>query len=480
MYRKNDSTWLKHWDFIILDLVMFQVAYVISYMIRMGFQNPYKNKLYLTIGVVICVVDICVAFFTEPYHGIMRRGYFLEFNNVLRQVFIVSVLEVCYLFLTQSGEAFSRLSFIWFIIVAVLLLYIERIVWKHYLVHHKQLFYDKVKMVLLTRREEAKELVRNLKWNSCSEYDIVGIAYAGEIPKENEVVEGIPVVCSAEKLIEYIQTKWVDAVFVRVEDRTLLPKGILEAFIDMGITVHNCLKDIDGSAGNQYLNRMGGYNVLTSSVRMVSSRQLFLKRVLDICGGLVGLLLTGILTLFLGPAIYLASPGPIFFSQIRVGRNGKRFKIYKFRSMYMNAEERKKELMERNEMQGLMFKIAADPRIIGSGSDGTKHGLGWFIRKTSLDEFPQFWNVLKGDMSLVGTRPPTEDEWQQYEPSHRARLAVKPGLTGIWQVSGRSDITDFEEVVKLDMQYVKNWNIGMDIRILLKTVGVVLTGSGSH
>lgn len=193
----------------------------------------------------------------------------------------------------------------------------------------------------------------------------------------------------------------------------------------------------------------------------------------------MGLLLTGILTIFIGPAIYIASPGPIFFSQIRVGKNGKRFKIYKFRSMYLDAEKRKKDLMDKNEMNGLMFKMEADPRIIGSGPDGTRHGLGWFIRKTSLDEFPQFWNVLKGDMSLVGTRPPTEDEWKQYKPYHRARLAVKPGLTGMWQVSGRSDITDFEEVVKLDMKYVKNWCFGMDVKILFKTVFVVLAGSGS-
>ena len=224
---------------------------------------------------------------------------------------------------------------------------------------------------------------------------------------------------------------------------------------------------------------MGGYMVLTSSVRIASSWQVLLKRLMDICGGLVGLLLTGILTIFIGPAIYIASPGPIFFSQIRVGKNGKRFKIYKFRSMYLDAEKRKKDLMDKNEMNGLMFKMEADPRIIGSGPDGTRHGLGWFIRKTSLDEFPQFWNVLKGDMSLVGTRPPTEDEWKQYKPYHRARLAVKPGLTGMWQVSGRSDITDFEEVVKLDMKYVKNWCFGMDIKILFKTVFVVLAGAGS-
>lgn len=260
---------------------------------------------------------------------------------------------------------------------------------------------------------------------------------------------------------------------------TLIPEDLFDTCVNMGITVHECLEDRAGWAGNQFINRMGGYTVLTSSVRVISSRQAVMKRTMDICGGIVGMILTGIITIFLAPAIYIASPGPIFFSQMRVGKNGKLFKIYKFRSMYMDAEERKKELMKQNEMKGLMFKMENDPRIIGSGSDGSKHGLGWFIRKTSLDEFPQFWNVLKGDMSLVGTRPPTVDEWKQYEPYHRGRLAVKPGLTGMWQVSGRSDITDFEEVVKLDMEYVKNWNIGMDIKILFKTVGVVLKGSGS-
>ena len=146
----------------------------------------------------------------------------------------------------------------------------------------------------------------------------------------------------------------------------------------------------------------------------------------------------------------------------------------------MDAEERKKDLMEQNEIKGFMFKMNADPRIIGSGSDGTRHGLGWFIRKTSIDEFPQFWNILKGETSLVGTRPPTVDEWEQYEHHHRARMAIKPGLTGMWQVSGRSDITDFEEVVRLDMEYIQNWNIAMDIKILLKTVLVVFKGEGSR
>ena len=146
----------------------------------------------------------------------------------------------------------------------------------------------------------------------------------------------------------------------------------------------------------------------------------------------------------------------------------------------MDAEERKKDLMEQNEIKGFMFKMNADPRIIGSGSDGTRHGLGWFIRKTSIDEFPQFWNILKGEMSLVGTRPPTVDEWEQYEHHHRARMAIKPGLTGMWQVSGRSDITDFEEIVAMDVDYISNWSLKRDLEIILKTIQVVLHSDGAR
>ena len=480
MYSRSDSTWLKHWDFILLDLATLQVAYMISYMMRMGLESPYRSQLYLSIGAVICLADIAVIFFTEPYHGIMRRGYYVEFRNVVQHVFLVSVLEISYLFLSQNADAFSRLSFVWFIPAAVVLLYLERILWKRHLIRHKKLFYDKLKMILLTTRHEAATFLKDLQDNSFNEYEVAGVAYVDAVPEKGETVSGIPVVSTARGLIDRIQKEWIDAVFVRGNDRSLLPQGLLEKCIDMGITVHSCLEGAEGWTNNQYINRMGGHTVLTSSVRVVSAKQAAGKRALDICGGIVGLIFTAIFTIVLGPAIYLSSPGPIFFSQIRIGKNGKKFKIYKFRSMYMDAEERKKELMEQNEMKGFMFKMKADPRIIGSGIDGTKHGLGWFIRKTSLDEFPQFWNVLKGDMSLVGTRPPTEDEWEKYSYYHRGRLAVKPGLTGIWQISGRSDVVDFEEVVKMDMQYVKTWNIGMDIKILLKTIKVVLTGTGSE
>ena len=193
------------------------------------------------------------------------------------------------------------------------------------------------------------------------------------------------------------------------------------------------------------------------------------KRVIDICGSLVGLLICGLVAIVLVPLIR-KDGGPAIFAQKRVGKNGRYFKFYKFRSMYVDAEERKKELMAQNTMKGGMFKMDNDPRITP---------IGRFIRKTSLDELPQFYNVLKGDMSLVGTRPPTVDEYEQYTPEQKRRLSFKPGITGLWQVSGRSEITDFDEVVRLDVSYIDGWTIWSDIKILLKTIKVVFKRDGA-
>lgn len=264
----------------------------------------------------------------------------------------------------------------------------------------------------------------------------------------------------------------MDEALFSIPTELALPDKMIKNFGIMGITIHIKLARVADDSSNQIVEKLEGYTVLSTSINMVSAGQLIFKRTMDICGGLVGMLLTGIIFIFVAPIIYIKSPGPIFFKQVRIGKNGKKFNIYKFRSMYMDAEERKKELMAQNDIKdGMMFKMDNDPRII--------KGIGNFIRDYSLDEFPQFWNVLIGDMSLVGTRPPTVDEWEKYEMHHRSRLAFKPGLTGMWQVSGRSNITDFEEVVRLDTEYIKKWSPGLDIMILFKTVAVVLGKVGT-
>ena len=263
----------------------------------------------------------------------------------------------------------------------------------------------------------------------------------------------------------------MDEVFIYAPEITQKQlQVILNGFDEMGVNCHYCL-ELPGTHGERSkVDDFGGYSVLTYTRFQSSYKRLLIKRVMDIVGGLVGMLITLVFFPFVAIAIKLDSPGPVLFSQIRIGRNGRRFKIYKFRSMYIDAEERKKELEKQNEMQGLMFKMENDPRI-------TK--VGKFIRKTSIDELPQFYNVVKGDMSLVGTRPPTEDEFEKYNQYYRRRISMTPGLTGLWQVSGRSDIEDFDDVVKYDLEYIDGWSLTLDIKILLRTVWVVIAGRGS-
>lgn len=188
----------------------------------------------------------------------------------------------------------------------------------------------------------------------------------------------------------------------------------------------------------------------------------WVKRIIDILGALVGLAITGILLIPIAIAIQLDSPGPIFFSQIRCGWMGRRFRLWKIRSMCVNAEALKSQV--ENKVEGPLFKNENDPRITR---------VGRLLRKTSLDELPQFWNVLRGEMSLVGTRPPTPDEVERYEVPSWQRLDVKPGMTGEWQVNGRSSITKFEDVIRLDLKYQENWSLMYDLKLIVKTILVL-------
>ena len=287
-----------------------------------------------------------------------------------------------------------------------------------------------------------------------------------------------------ENGIKRISRGWVDEVFIFQPTDMVFPEQLMEDLMTMGIAVDFASEAVsDERWPITDLRKLGTFKVITNSNRFASAGQLALKRLIDIVGGLVGTAITGILFVIIGPIIYKQSPGPIFFTQERIGRNGKKFKMYKFRSMYMDAEERKATLMAQNNIKdGMMFKMDDDPRIIGSekkDKNGRPMGIGNFIRNTSLDEFPQFINVLIGQMSLVGTRPPTIDEWEKYSISHRARMSFKPGITGMWQVSGRSQITDFDEVVRLDCEYIDSWDILLDIKILLKTVAAVVRRRGA-
>lgn len=386
---------------------------------------------------------------------------------------IFAICWVVSLYAMHRTDDLSRAVFGYYLAVNVLFSYISRILLKQYMVKvYKKSKYSS-RTLLITTAARVEEATQNLlsynEWNRI----LKGIVLLDR-DSQGDIVCGFPIVAGKENVLDYVVHNDIDEVFIlasNIRQEPLIQQWVSEMEL-MGIIVDVNIDIFDiESSGKRSLNRVGKYAVVTFARNIFSTRQMVAKRALDVAGSLVGMVILGIAAIFVAPAIKLESPGPVFFGQTRIGRNGRRFTFYKFRSMYQDAEERKKELVASNEVKGLMFKMENDPRITR---------VGQFIRKTSIDELPQFWNVLKGDMSLVGTRPPTVDEFEHYESKHKCRLSMTPGMTGLWQISGRSDIKDFDEVVKLDMQYIDNWSILLDIKIILLTVGVVFRGKGSR
>ena len=473
MYKRESGSWLKHGDFIILDILCIQIALLVAYMFRNGFEFPWKNDTYQQMAFILTIMDIVVVFFMQSYKGILRRGYFREFKETLLHVSATITGFILFNFITKSGQQYSRMVVVLMWEIAIILCYMIR-VWRKKVLKSRAALTQKGKkaLVILSDYAMAETFAGRISKNNYSDRKLAGIIVTDR-DLTGQTIKGIPVVADRKNAVNYLCQNWVDEVITCYNNNEDVINPILEDCREMGITVHIALTKCGIEGAKRRIENVGGYTVVTNYITSASNRQIFLKRLMDICGGIVGCIITLILFLFVAPAIYIKSPGPIFFSQIRVGKNGKKFRIYKFWSIYMDAKERKKELMKQNKVKdGMMFKMDHDPRII--------KGVGNFIRKTSIDEFPQFFNVLKGDMSLVGTRPPTVDEWEKYNKHHRRRMAIKPGLTGMWQISGRSSITDFDEVVALDTKYIAEWNIGLDIKILFKTVGVIFTGKGSQ
>lgn len=457
--------------FVFTDILCTTLGFFLGIYIRhSGFgAMPYYSVYEETYFVIIAAV-VATAFFFRPYEDIFKRGYWLEFVNVVKCVSVQMVAAVCYMFLRQSGDEYSRLAFVYSLFLILFLTYLFRLLSKYLLTRFSEKLNYRKKLLIVTTSERAAQVVETLGVDAELNYMISGFAIMDR-DLMGETISGIPVTANSEKLYDDARLSVVDSVLIDLEPDHPQFQDTVNLFHVMGVEVNISLSDYNLGIPNQQVIKMGEMTVLSGNGPQEALGDLFAKRMLDIVGGIIGVLLTAVLTVFVAPAILIESPGPVFFSQIRIGKNGRRFKIYKFRSMYTDAEERKKELMEQNKMSGLMFKMDDDPRI-------TK--VGKFIRRTSIDEFPQFWNVLKGDMSLVGTRPPTEDEFKQYKARHKKRLSMKPGITGLWQVSGRSTITDFEEVVKLDVDYIENWSFGRDLKILLQTVLIVLKHDGAQ
>ncbi len=413
------------------------------------------NAMY---SLYIVAIVITISIISGVYENIIIRGYYKEFKSSF--LFSVnSILTLVFLDRYIAGFSMENISILYLFIVLLFGTYCLRLLLK---LKVKRTIHSRQKNVIVISKVEdiaLFELLENEK--------IVAIMSKDE----TQAYKDIPIYENLYDVDKILVDTPIDEVYINFNSG--FDRGDIINFINVsGMLTHiNCKPIANQLDGKHIFHKIRDVEYLTASIHSISIYQIMFKRLLDILIAIIGCVVMAITALIIYPIVQSQSKGSLFFTQERIGQKGKRFTMYKFRTMQMNAEELKESLLDKNEMStNHMFKIANDPRVFP---------LGKFLRKWSLDELPQFINVLKGEMSVVGTRPPTSDEWKRYKTHHFKRVFFKPGITGLWQVSGRGKIVEFEEVCKLDFQYMNNWRLIDDFKIILKTIYVVFKRDGS-
>jgi len=438
----------------------------------------YYIKLYYTGGAWMITTNVLlgsvlfVMFSNNYIMGKFRLYSDIRPSSIMSLLWsIIKALAVVFAFLSAGVFLYKDLNYsreflLYFGIFSFLFISVFRVLSHIYFIHLSQIGFN-TRQILVVGDMQRGRLVADLLQAQLS----YGHTIVGQITTHREDNCSADVIGCLDDFNDILKKHTVDeVVFTLKGDRSVNLSKHLDVCKKMGIPARILPALWQYGDKNLSMEFCQDVPFLTMRAGNFNATGLLYKRILDLVGGLVGTIILFILYPFVGAAIKLDSPGPVLFKQKRMGRHGRVFNVIKFRSMYQDAEDRKQEFMEKNEMNGALFKLKDDPRITR---------MGRFLRKTSLDEVPQFLNVLKGEMSLVGTRPPTLDEVEKYQPEHLKRISAKPGLTGLWQVSGRNQITDFEEVVELDCRYLDNWRFLNDLKILVKTIYVVFQRKGA-
>lgn len=456
---------------LFIDMIGIFLGFLLSWFIRFGDLFSWTDdELYTTALLILALLYMVIfVFYDNKKPSVVHQSPFENLVSVFIDQLLLMALFLVYLFVMQRGTLVSRSVIGFTFLFAFVIDYIFRIIFRLLIIHYSRDGEKINNVMLVTLSYLAKGIIEEFEKNQGY---LMRISCITILDKDmvGRNINNIPVVGNEDNYLYTHRQNVYDEVFVNIPyNYEVKLRKIIMGFEQMGVTV-NLNIEFNLDAREKRIRNFAGYQVISFSAANLDPGSLFIKRLMDIVGSLVGLVICAISIVIFGPVILITSPGPIFFSQTRVGINGRRFKIYKLRTMYIDAEERKEELLKQNEMKGLMFKIKDDPRITSVGA---------FLRKTSIDELPQFFNVLMGDMSLVGTRPPTEDEYEKYGNNQMRRLSIKPGITGMWQVSGRNEIKNFEDVVRLDLSYIDNWSLLLDIKLLFKTVWIVIFGRGA-
>ncbi|HKM01638.1 MAG TPA: sugar transferase [Sedimentibacter sp.] len=459
------------YSILLIDMICIVISYLGGLLIRYhSFQAVDNSQLHTTVCVSLLLFCVIYSSVINNSRDFVHRGYYIEFIMIIKFNIALIITMVCGLFVFKQAEFYSRLVFGYLVAFDTILMYGFHVLLKKYLQAHYRSERNRTKIMAIIDSEYLEKIIPILQEESTYAYEVAAIAVLDK-DMVGEKVADIPIIANRKNILDMAKIMTLDEVFIYLpnESKKETEKIIMD-FEAMGVICHYNIDVVDLDAKVRSVGEFAGFTVITYAINFIDYRHHMIKRSMDLVGSLVGLLVTVIFLPFVAFAIKIESKGPVLFSQERIGKNGRHFKIYKFRSMYLDAEQRKKELENKNEMKGLMFKMKDDPRV-------TK--VGRFLRKTSIDELPQFYNVLKGDMSLVGTRPPTVDEFEKYTPYYRRRLCMTPGLTGLWQVSGRSNVNSFDDVVQYDLHYIDYWSLSLDIKILIQTVFVVVFGRGA-